>query len=69
METSSFGVVKINFDGLVFAKENKSGVIIRVLTALSQNFDELLYSHTMRNDNQAAHSPARYAIGISDFLV
>ena len=37
--------------------------------ALSHNFEELLYSHTKRDSNQEAHSLARYAIGISNFLV
>ncbi|XP_075645311.1 uncharacterized protein LOC142616321 [Castanea sativa] len=36
---------------------------------LSEQFDELLYSHTKREDNSLAHSLARYAIGIPDFLV
>ena len=36
---------------------------------LSQRFDELFYSHTKRECNTLAHSLARYAIGIPDFLV
>ena len=36
---------------------------------LSQQFDELRYSHIKREDNSLAHSLARYAIGILDFLV
>lgn len=36
---------------------------------LAQKFDELLYSHTKRKGNTLAHSLARHAIGISDFLV
>ena len=36
---------------------------------LSQHFEELRYSHTMREGNCLAHSLARYAVGIPDFLV
>ena len=36
---------------------------------LSQRFDQLLYSHTKREGNHVAHSLAKYAIRIPDFLV
>ena len=36
---------------------------------LSQQFDELRYSHTKREGNSLAHSLVRYAVGIPDFLV
>ena len=35
----------------------------------SNNFSQLLYSHTRRECNKVAHSLARYAINIPDFLV
>ena len=34
-----------------------------------QQFEELRYSYTKREDNSLAHSLARYAISIPDFLV
>ena len=46
-----------------------TGLLLEDVTALSQNFDELLYSHTKREGNQVAHSLVRYAMGIPDFLV
>ena len=36
---------------------------------LSQSFQKLLYSHTKREGNSVAHSLARYANNIPDFLV
>ena len=35
----------------------------------SQRFDTMLYSHTKREGNFIAHSLAKYAISIPDFLV
>ena len=46
-----------------------TGLLLEDVTALSQNFDELLYSHTKREGNQVAHNLVRYAMGIPDFLV
>ena len=46
-----------------------TSLLVEDVKALSHNFDELLYSHTKREGNQVVHSLARYAIGISDFLV
>ena len=45
------------------------GLLVEDAKVLSQQFDELLYSHTKRECNIVAHSLARYAIGIPDFLV
>ena len=36
---------------------------------LSEQFDELRYSHTKREGNSLVHSLARYVVGIPDFLV
>ncbi|XP_030936275.1 uncharacterized protein LOC115961430 [Quercus lobata] len=45
------------------------GLLIEDANQLSQCIDELLYSHTKRDRNTLAHSLARYALGILDFLV
>ncbi|XP_075665644.1 uncharacterized protein LOC142635355 [Castanea sativa] len=45
------------------------GLLLEDAKFLSEHFDELLYSHTKREGNNLAHSLARYAIGIPDFLV
>ena len=45
------------------------GLLLEDAMFLSQQFDELHYSHTKRKDNSLAHSLARYAINILDFLV
>ena len=46
-----------------------TSLLIEDVRILSQNFDQLLYSHTKREGNSMAHSLTRYAIGIPDFLV
>ena len=46
-----------------------TGLLVEGVKKLFQNFEQLLYSHTMRAGNYVTHSLARYAIGISDFLV
>lgn len=45
------------------------GLLLEDAKILSQQFDELLYSHTKREGNSLAHSLARYAVGIPDFLI
>ena len=45
------------------------GLLLEDTRFLSQQFDELRYSHTKREGNRLAHSLARYAVGIPDFLV
>ena len=45
------------------------GLFIEDAKQLSQRFDELLNSHTKRECNTLAHSLARYAVGIPNFLV
>ena len=45
------------------------GLLLEDAKFLSQQFEELRYSHTKREGNSLAHSLARYAIGIPDFLV
>ena len=45
-----------------------SGLLLEDVRRFSQNFDHLLYSHTKRDGNVVAHSLAKYALGIPDFL-
>ncbi|KAK9988593.1 hypothetical protein SO802_028832 [Lithocarpus litseifolius] len=45
------------------------GLLLKEAKNLSQKFDELLYSRTKREGNTLAHSLARHATGIPDFLV
>ena len=45
-----------------------TGLLLEDVRSLSQNFDLLLYSHTKRDGNAVAHSLAKYALGIPDFL-
>ncbi|XP_075638417.1 uncharacterized protein LOC142610490 [Castanea sativa] len=45
------------------------GLLIEDAKQSAQHFDKLLYSHVKRECNFVAHSLARYAIGILDFLV
>ena len=45
------------------------GLLLEDVRNLSQHFDELRYSHTKRESNCLAHSLARYAVGIPDFLI
>ena len=45
-----------------------TGLLVKDVKKLSQNFEQLLYSHTKREGNSVTHGLARYAIGISDFF-
>ena len=45
------------------------GLLLEDARFLSQQFDELRYSHTKREGNSLAHSLVRYAVSIPDFLV
>uniref|UniRef100_A0A7N2MU32 Reverse transcriptase domain-containing protein n=1 Tax=Quercus lobata TaxID=97700 RepID=A0A7N2MU32_QUELO len=45
-----------------------TGLLLEDVRSLSQNFDLLLYSHTKRDGNAVAHSLAKYALRIPDFL-
>ncbi|XP_075662967.1 uncharacterized protein LOC142632455 [Castanea sativa] len=46
-----------------------TGLPLEDVRRFSQNFDELLFSHTKRDGNIVAHSLAKYALSIPDFLV
>ena len=48
---------------------NDRSLLLKDAKFLFQQFEELRYSHTKREGNSLAHSLARYAIGIPDFLV
>ena len=48
---------------------NDRSLLLKDAKFLSQQFEELRYSCRKREGNSLAHSLARYAIGIPDFLV
>ena len=67
LEEDSMAVISgLREDGLVLVPY---GLLLEDVRILSQHFDELRYSHTKREGNCLAHSLARYAVGIPDFLV
>ena len=67
LEGDSMAVILgLREDGMVLVPY---GLLLEDVRILSQNFDELRYSHTKKEDNSLAHSLARYAVGIPDFLV
>ena len=67
LEGDSMAVILgLREDGMVLVPY---GLLLEDVRNLSQHFDELRYSHTMREGNCLAHSLARYAVGIPDFLV
>ena len=43
------------------------GLLLEDVRMLSQQFEQLLYSHTKRDDNSVAHSLTKYALSILDF--
>ena len=67
LEGDSMAVILgLREDGMVLVPY---GLLLEDVRNLSQHFDELRYSHTMREGNCLAHSLARYVVGIPDFLV
>ena len=45
------------------------GLLVNDAKVISRNFNQLLYSHIRREGNFVAHSLARYAVNIPDYLV
>ena len=43
------------------------GLLLEDVRMLSQQFEQLLYSHTKRDGNSVAHSLTKYALSIPDF--
>ena len=76
---SNVGVKRVMLEGdsmAVISSLREDGIVLvpywlllEDVRNLSQHFDELRYSHTMRKGNRLAYSLARYAVGIQDFLV
>ena len=67
LEGDSMAVISgLREDGMVL---EPYGLLLEDVRILSQQFDELHYSHTKREGNSLAHSLAIYAVGIPDFLV
>ena len=67
LEGDSMAVILgLREDGMVLVPY---GLLLEDVRILSQNFDELRYSHTKREGNNLAHSLARYVVGIPGFLV
>ena len=67
LEGDSMAVISgLREDGMVL---EPYGLLLEDVRILSQQFDELHYSHTKREGNSLAYSLARYAVSIPDFLV
>ena len=67
LEGDSMAVILgLREDGMVLVPYE---LLLEDVRILSQQFDELRYSNTKREDNSLAHSLARYVVGILDFLV
>ena len=67
LEGDSMAVISgLREDGMVL---EPYGLLLEDVRILSQQFDELRYSHTKREGNSLAYSLARYAVGIPNFLV
>jgi len=45
------------------------GLLVNDAKVISRNFNQIIYSHTKREGNFVAHSLARYAVNIPDYLV
>ena len=48
--------------------QSLTGFLLEDVRMLSQNFEQLLYSHTKREDHYVAHNLARYALRNLNFL-
>ena len=67
LEVDSLAVINALKEGVCLL--TPTGLLVEDVKVLSQRFDQLLYSHTKREGNFVAHSLAKYAIRIPDFLV
>ena len=67
LEGDSLAVVNALKEGVCLL--TPTGLLVEDVKVLSQCFDQLLYFHTKREGNSMAHSLAKYALRIPDFLV
>ena len=67
LEGDSLAVIKALREGE--QPLSPTGPLLEHVGMYSQRFETVLYSHSKREGNSVAHSLARYANSISDFLV
>ena len=67
LEGDSLAVIKALREGE--QPLSPTGPLLEHVRMYSQRFETVLYSHSKREGNSVAHSLARYANSISDFLV
>ena len=58
-------MVKVNFDGALFSREQRSGRGV----VMTRCFSKLHYSHVKREGNMVTHVLARFAITVSNYSV
>ena len=58
-------MVKVNFDGALFSREQRSGLGV----VMARCFSKLHYSHVKREGNMVAHVLACFALNISNYRV
>ena len=58
-------MVKVNFDGALFSREQKSCIGV----VMARCFSKLHYSHVKREGNMVAHILACFALNVSDYSV
>ena len=58
-------MVKVNFDGALFSREQRSGLGV----VMARCFSKLHYSHVKREGNIVVHVLARFALNVSDYSV
>ena len=58
-------MVKVNFDGALFSREQRSGLGV----VMARCFSKLHYSHVKREGNIVVHVLARFALNVSNYSV
>ena len=65
MRAPILDLVKVNFDGALFSREQSSGLGV----VMARCFSKLHYSHVKREGNMVAHVLARFPLNVSDYSV